>query len=112
LPGDPVPSFSDVEHTIQYASLVCRSPEAAEKFISLAEQMADDLLRLYGHVIIALSVVLKIRRTLTGSEIDDVVATVLADFELALEQRRRADWHRASSRRRVSVQNKVDAVAR
>jgi hypothetical protein len=49
---------------------------------------------------------------LTGSEIDDVVATVLADFELALEQRRRADWHRASSRRRVSVQNKVDAVAR
>jgi hypothetical protein len=53
-----------------------------------------------------------IRRTLTGSEIDDVVATVLADFELALEQRRRADWHRASSRRRVSVQNKVDAVAR
>ena len=54
MPGDPVPSFSDVEHTIQYASLVCRSPEAAEKFISLAEQMADDLLRLYGHVIIAL----------------------------------------------------------
>ena len=35
LPGDPVPSVSDIEHTIQYASLVCRSPEAAEKFITL-----------------------------------------------------------------------------
>jgi hypothetical protein len=92
LPGDPVPSVSDIEHTIQYASLVCRSPEAAQKFISLADQMADDLLRPYGHVIIALSVVLKIRRTLTGEEIDDVIATVLSGFELALEQRRRADW--------------------
>ena len=46
----------------------------------------------YGHVVIALSVVLKIRRTLTGAEIDDVITTVLAGFELALEQRRRADW--------------------
>jgi hypothetical protein len=96
LPGDPVPSVSDVEHTIKYASLVCRSPEAAAKFISLAEQMADDLLRPYGHVIIALSIVLKIRRTLTGAEIDDVIATVLAGFELALEQRRRADWQNRS----------------
>jgi hypothetical protein len=84
LPGDPVPSVSDIEHTIQYASLVCRSPEAAQKFISLADQMADDLLRPYGHVIIALSVVLKIRRTLTGSEIDDVITTVLAGFDLRL----------------------------
>jgi hypothetical protein len=92
LPGDPVPSVSDVEHTIQYASLVCRTPEAAEKFISLAEQMADDLLRPYGHVVIALSVVLKIRRTLTGAEIDDVITTVLAGFEMAAEHRRRAEW--------------------
>jgi hypothetical protein len=91
-----VPSVSDVEHTIQYASLVWRSPEAAEKFINLAEQMADDLLRPYGHVIIALSVVLKIRRTLTGAEIDDVIATLLAGFELAAEHRRRADWQMRS----------------
>jgi len=92
LQGDPVLSVSDVEHTIQYASLVCRSPEAAEKFISLAEQLADDLLQPYGHVIIALSVVLKIRRTLTGEETDGVITTVLAGFELAAERQRRADW--------------------
>jgi hypothetical protein len=92
LPGDPVPSVSDVEHTLQYAALVCRSPEAARKFIGLAEQMADDLLRPYGHVIIALSVVLKIRRTLTGAEIDDVIKTIVAGFEVAAEHRRRAEW--------------------
>jgi hypothetical protein len=48
LAGEPVPSVSDVEHTIQYASLVCRSPEAAERFIRLCETMADDLLRPYA----------------------------------------------------------------
>jgi hypothetical protein len=74
-----------------YASLVCRLPEAAEKFISFAEQMADDLLRPYGHFVIALSVVLKINRTLTGAEIDDVITTVLAGLDLAAEHQRRAD---------------------
>jgi len=54
--------------------------------------MADDLLRPYGPVIIALSIVLKIRRTLTGDEIDNVITTVLAGFELAAEHRRRAEW--------------------
>ena len=54
--------------------------------------MADDLVRPYGHVIIALSVVLKIRRTLMGGEIDDVITTVLAGFERAAEHRRRAEW--------------------
>ena len=50
LEGEPVPSVSDVEHTIKYASLICRSPEAAKKFISLCETMAYDLLRPYGYV--------------------------------------------------------------
>jgi hypothetical protein len=92
LPGEPVPSASDVEHAIEMASLVCRSPEAAEKFISLAEAMADDLLRPHAPVIIALSVVLKIRRTLTAEEIDDVIAGTVARFELAAEQARRREW--------------------
>jgi hypothetical protein len=61
LEDEPVPSVSDVEHTIKYASLVCRSPEAAERFIRLCETMADDLLRPYGYVLIALSTVLRIR---------------------------------------------------
>jgi hypothetical protein len=106
LPGDPVPSVCDIEHTIKYASLVCRSPEAAAKFISLAEQMADDLLRPYGYLIIALSVVLRIRRTLTGTKIDDVITPALASFELALEQRLRADWqNRALSARNFAAEH-------
>ncbi len=92
LAGEPVPSVSDVEHTIKYASLVCRSPEAADRFIRLCETMADDLLRPYGYVLIALSTVLRIRRTLSGEEIDSVIATTVAGFELASEQARRRRW--------------------
>jgi hypothetical protein len=92
LEGEPVPSVSDVEHTIKYASLVCRSPEAAERFIRLCETMADDLLRPYGYVLIALSTVLRIRRTLSGEEIDDVIATTVAGFKLAAEQAQRRRW--------------------
>jgi len=94
LAGEPVPSVSDVEHTIKYASLVCRSPEVAQRFIRLCETMADDLLRPYGYVLIALSTVLRIRRTLSGEEIDNIIATTVAGFELAVEQARRRQWQR------------------
>jgi hypothetical protein len=50
------------------------------------------LLRPYGYVLIALSTVLRIRRTLSGEEIDAVIATTVAGFELATEQARRRRW--------------------
>ena len=92
LEGEPVPSASDVEHTIKYASLVCRSPEAAERFIRLCETMADDLLRPYGDVLIALSTVLRIKRTLDGAEIDAMIFGLEARKASAIERQRRSDW--------------------
>jgi hypothetical protein len=60
--------------------------------------MADDLLRPYGYVLIALSTVLRIQRTLSGEEIDSVIATTVAGFELAAEQARRRRWqHRVTN---------------
>jgi hypothetical protein len=41
-----------------------------------------------------LATVLKIRRTLTGEEIDDVIATALAEQSLAIERCWRADWRK------------------
>jgi plasmid stabilization system protein ParE len=83
---------------MKYASLVCRSPEAADRFIRLCETMADDLLRPYGYVLIALSTVLRIRRTLSGEEIDAIIATTVAGFEPASEQARRRRWQRVLER--------------
>jgi hypothetical protein len=94
LPGEPVPSVSDVEQAVGPASLVCKSAEAVGHFLAFAERQAFDLLYPHGPVIIALSVVLKIRRTLTGKEIDDLIANTCAGFELAAEHRRRADWRK------------------
>ena len=91
LPGDAVPSSAMLSTRFSMRLSCAAHPKPPRSLSASPSKMADDLLRPYGHVIIALSVVLKIRRT---SEIDDVIATVLADFELALEQRRRADWHR------------------
>jgi len=93
LPGDPVASRSDVEHSVRYAAMVTNSPEAGLKFIALAEQMADDLLRPYWHVLIVLSTALKIRRTMTGAEIDAVIADVVAQFELLWQQAQRREWN-------------------
>ncbi|QQO33198.1 hypothetical protein JJC00_32470 [Bradyrhizobium diazoefficiens] len=78
LPGEAVSSVSDVEQAVALTSLVCKSAEAVERFLAFAEQQARDLLRSHGHIIMALSIALKIRRILTGAEIDDVIATTVA----------------------------------
>jgi hypothetical protein len=94
LEGEPVPSVSDVEEAVALASLCCKSAEAVERFLAFCEQQAHDLLYPRGPVIMALSIVLRIRRTLSGREIDDVIATTVARLELAAEQARRRTWQR------------------
>ncbi|UPK39075.1 hypothetical protein IVB18_18665 [Bradyrhizobium sp. 186] len=95
LDGEPVPSVSDIEHTIKYASMICRSAEAVERFIRLCETMADDLLRPHRDVLGALAAALRIRRTLDGTEIDKIIWDFEAHKALAAEHRRRADWRKA-----------------
>lgn len=87
-----MPSVIDIEHSPHYASLVCKSPEAIERFIKLAEQMAEDLLRPHGAILIVLSTVLRIRRTLTGEEIDKIIADTVGMFELEAERAKRRQW--------------------
>ena len=46
----------------------------------------------YGDVVMALSIVLRIKRTLHGVEIDTIISDVEA--RRALERQRRADWRK------------------
>jgi hypothetical protein len=55
---------------------------------------ARDLLMLFGDVMMALSIVLRIKRTLNGAEIDELISDVQARKTRAIELARRADWHR------------------
>jgi hypothetical protein len=95
LPGEPVPSVSDVEQAVGLASLCCRSAEAVERFLALAEQQAHDLIYPHAPIIMSLALVLRIRRTLTGEEIDNVISDVQARKAQAAEHRRRKEWQRA-----------------
>jgi hypothetical protein len=48
----------------------------------------------HGDVVIALSTVLRIRRTLDGAEIDDLISDLQTRKALAAEHRRRQEWRR------------------
>jgi hypothetical protein len=48
----------------------------------------------YGRVVIVLSVVLRIKRTLDGAEIDKIILDVEAHKALAMEHHRRAEWRK------------------
>jgi hypothetical protein len=94
LPGEPVPSVSDIEQAVGLASLSCKSPEAVERFLAFCEQQAHDLLYPHALVIMSLSIVLRIRRTLDGAEIDKIISDVQARKALAAERGRRQRWQR------------------
>jgi hypothetical protein len=94
LPGEPVPSASDVEQAVGLASLCCRSAEAVERFLAFAEQQAHDLIYPHVPIIMSLATVLRIRRTVTGAEIDNVISDVQARKAQAAEHRRRKEWQR------------------
>jgi hypothetical protein len=55
---------------------------------------ARDLLMPYGDLLIVLSTLLRIKRTLDGAEIDKIIWEFEAQKALAAERRRRADWRK------------------
>jgi hypothetical protein len=70
--------------------------------------------RLYGDLVMVLSTVLRIKRTLNGREIDQIIRDVETRKALAIEQQRRADWRKselAASRFRAECDYLDGAVA-
>lgn len=63
-------------------------------FIAHCDVVAHDLLMPYGDVVIVLSTVLRIKRTLDGVEIDQIILVVEARKALAVERARRKQWQR------------------
>lgn len=92
---DPEPPADDLRQARELALLFCKSEEAIETFIAHCDVAARDLLLPYGDVVIVLSTVLRIKRTLDGVEIDRIIWDVEARKALAAEHRRRADWRKA-----------------
>jgi hypothetical protein len=93
--GDPEPPADDLRQARELALLFCKSEQAIETFIAHCGVAARDLLLLYGDVVIVLSTVLRVRRTLDGAEIDKIIWDVETRKALAAEQQRRVDWRKA-----------------
>jgi hypothetical protein len=90
--SEPVPPVDDLRQARELAMLICTSEAAIETFIAHCDVAARDLLLPYGDVVMTLSIVLRIKRTLASDEIDKIIADVQARKAQAIEHRRRADW--------------------
>jgi hypothetical protein len=107
LLGDAAPPVDDLRQARELAMLICFSEEAIQTFIAHCDVAARDLLLPYGDVVIVLSTVLRIKRTLDGPEIDKIISDVEARKAVAVEHRRRADW-----RKRELAANRFEADTR
>jgi hypothetical protein len=94
LEGEPVTPVDDLRQARELAMLICTSEEAIETFIAHCDVAAWDLLLPYGDVVMTLSIVLRIKRTLDAAEIDKIISDVQALKARAIEHRRRADWRK------------------
>lgn len=89
---EAAPPIDDLRQARQLALLICKSEQAIDTFIEHCDVSARDLLKPYGDVLIVLSTVLRIRRRLDGTEIDQIILDVETRKALAIEHRRRNDW--------------------
>jgi hypothetical protein len=94
LEGEPVTPVDDLRQARELAMLICSSEEAIKTFIAHCDVAARDLLLPYGDVLMALSIVLRIKRTLDGSEIDKIISDVQARKMVAVDRGRRKRWQR------------------
>jgi hypothetical protein len=92
LEGEPSSGSDDFRQATELATLICKSPQAVMAFIGFWERQAFDLLSSRVTLIMGLQIVLRIRRTMTGEELNRAIATMLASEASAIERCRRADW--------------------
>jgi hypothetical protein len=77
------------------------SAASVEAFLNYATAEARALLEQYRGLVLALADCLLENRTLTGAEVDAVLAAALARSDLEIEQQRRAEWARVAERARA-----------
>lgn len=95
LDGEPAVPADDLRQARELALLICKTEEAIETFLAHCDVAARDLLMPYGDVVIVLATILRIKRTLDGAEIDEIIRGLEAQKALAAEHRRRSVWKQA-----------------
>lgn len=101
LDGEPVPPVDDLRQARELALLICKSEDAIGTFIAHCEIAARDLLIPHADILMVASIVLRIKRTLDGAEIDKIIRDVVARNALENEHLRRKQWQATIERARV-----------
>jgi hypothetical protein len=86
----PFEALQDQQDAEQFARLMCVHPDAIADFIVYARREARALLSEHAPIVKALTDALLEAQTLTGEQIDVVIAKALVLEDLAAEQQRRA----------------------
>ena len=109
LDGEPTLASDDRRQANELAQLVCKSPAAVTAFLVFCRQQAVDLLSEHVTLLMSLQIILRARRIVSGTELDQAIATLLAEEAAAIERQRRKKWNARIERAR---QFNADAVER
>ncbi|UVO26989.1 hypothetical protein [Bradyrhizobium arachidis] len=90
LDGEPAVPADDLRQARELALLFCKSDEAVESFLAHCDIAARDLLTPYGDLLMVLSTLMRIKRTLDGAEIDKIIWGFETHKALAIERGRGA----------------------
>jgi hypothetical protein len=95
LEGPPWNAAHDRAQERALASLICTSPEAIESFIAFCTIEAVAALRPREHIVRKLTKELLLRRTMTGTDVDEVILEAVSAEAAEAERLRRLAWQRA-----------------
>jgi hypothetical protein len=90
--GPLLPAPGDQSQALEFARLLCTSPQSVTAFLEFAATEARGLIEANKSVILELAAALQAKRTIKGPEIDQIVAVALAQQDLEHEHRRRRKW--------------------
>jgi hypothetical protein len=105
----PLEALQDQQDAEQFARLMCVHPDAIDTFLAYCRREAALLLNAHASVVHALAEALLEAQTLTGAQIDIVIANALVLEDLAAEKSRSLDWaQRMINARAFEVYTKED----
>ena len=90
--GTADPARDDRRQARELASLITKSEAGVNRFIAFCEQQAADMLAPHAMIIMSLQIILRMRRDMSGEDLDQALASVLGSFHLADERVKRQQW--------------------
>jgi hypothetical protein len=91
---EPLPTYHDQLEAAAFAAVAVASPRAVPAFLEYAKGEAAALINDHPDVAMAIADGLVEHGSLTGDEVDAIIASAIAAKATAVERQRRLDWKR------------------